>query len=130
MPKVLFIGLNPSTADEVNDDPTIRRCMRYSYDWGYGGYIMGNIFGYRSTDPRNLKIAKDPIGNKNNYWLKKMHKEASITIGAWGNHGEILNRGNEVAQMIDKIYCLKITKLNHPSHPLYLPSKLKPKIFK
>ena len=104
--------------------------MRYSYDWGYGGYIMGNIFGYRSTDPRNLKIAKDPIGDKNNYWLKKMHKEASITIGAWGNHGEILNRGNEVAQMIDEIYCLKITKLNHPSHPLYLPSKLKPKIFK
>ena len=51
LPKALFIGLNPSTADEIQDDPTIRRCIRYSMDWGYGGYIMGNIFGYRSTDP-------------------------------------------------------------------------------
>ena len=72
LPKVLFIGLNPSTADEFKNDPTIRRCMRYSYDWGYGGYIMGNIFGYRSTDPRNLKKVKDPIGLDNDFWLKKI----------------------------------------------------------
>ena len=61
LPKTLFIGLNPSTADEIQDDPTIRRCIRYSRDWGYGGYIMGNIFGYRSTNPLVLKQIKDPI---------------------------------------------------------------------
>ena len=126
LPKVLFIGLNPSTADEVQDDPTIRRCIRYAQDWGYGGYIMGNIFGYRSTDPKKLKTVNDPIGSDNNYWLKKLHKEAELTIGAWGNHGKLLDRGEEIVNLIDNLYCLKITKEGQPSHPLYLPSKLKP----
>ena len=127
LPKVLFIGLNPSTADEIIDDPTIRRCMRYAQEWGYGGYIMGNIFAYRSTDPMQLKIIDNPIGIENNYWLKKLHAEASLTIGAWGNHGKYLSRGKTI---IDNLYCLKITKEGHPSHPLYLSSKLKPLIFK
>ena len=126
LPKVLFIGLNPSTADEVQDDPTIRRCIRYAQDWGYGGYIMGNIFGYRSTDPKKLKLIDDPVGIDNNYWLKKLHKEAELTIGAWGNHGKLLDRGEEIVNLIDNLYCLKITKEGQPSHPLYLPSKLKP----
>ena len=130
LPKVLFIGLNPSTADEINNDPTIRRCMKFTYDWGYGGYLMGNIFAYRSTDPKKLKIVKEPIGIDNNYWLKKLHKEASLTIGAWGNHGKFLNRGKEIIDLIDNLFCLKITKEGQPSHPLYLSSKLKPFTFK
>ena len=130
LPKVLFIGLNPSTADEVKDDPTIRRCINYAKDWGYGGYIMGNIFAYRSTDPKNLKITTDPIGIDNNSWLIKLHSEASLTIGAWGNHGKYLDRGEEVSNLIDNLYCLRITKEGHPSHPLYLPGNLKPIILK
>ena len=130
LPKVLFIGLNPSTADEVKDDPTIRRCINYAKDWGYGGYIMGNIFAYRSTDPKNLKITNNPIGIDNNSWLKKLHSEASLTIGAWGNHGKYLDRGEEVSNLIDNLYCLRITKEGHPSHPLYLPGNLKPIILK
>ena len=130
LPKVLFIGLNPSTADEVKDDPTIRRCINYAKDWGYGGYIMGNIFAYRSTDPKNLKITNDPIGIDNNSWLIKLHSEASLTIGAWGNHGKYLDRGEEVSNLIDNLYCLRITKEGHPSHPLYLPGNLKPIILK
>tara|TARA_B110000116_G_C16653402_1_gene498363 strand:+ start:398 stop:874 length:477 start_codon:yes stop_codon:yes gene_type:complete len=130
LPKALFIGLNPSTADEIQDDPTIRRCIRYSMDWGYGGYLMGNIFGYRSTDPYALKKIKDPIGNKNNFWLKKLHKQASITIAAWGNHGNLLNRGKEVETLIDDLYCLRLTKEGNPWHPLYLPAKLEPIKFK
>ena len=129
LPKVLFIGLNPSTADEIQDDPTIRRCIRYARDWGYGGYIMGNIFAYRSTDPAKLRIVKDPIGKKNNYWLKKLYNEAEITIAAWGNHGNYLNRGEDVANLFKKLYCLKKTKLGQPSHPLYLPAKLKPILY-
>ena len=128
-PKVLFIGLNPSTADEIKNDPTIRRCIRFSMDWGYGGYIMGNIFAYRSTDPKNLLKIDDPIGPDNDYWLKKLYDEASLTIGAWGNHGRILNRGEKVTNMLKSFHCLKITKLGYPSHPLYLSSKLKPIIF-
>ena len=126
LPKVLFIGLNPSTADEVKDDPTIRRCIRYALDWGYGGYIMGNIFAYRSTDPKQLKIIDNPIGIENNYWLKKLHTEASLTIGAWGNHGKYLNRGQDIINLINNLFCLRITKEGHPSHPLYLSSKLNP----
>ena len=129
-PKVLFVGLNPSTADEIQDDPTIRRCIRYSKDWGYGGYIMGNIFAYRSTDPKKLLDIDDPIGPKNDFWLKKLNKEASLTIGAWGNHGKILDRGSQINQMFKTFHCLKITKEGFPSHPLYLSSKLKPILFK
>ena len=126
MPKLLFVGLNPSTADERNDDPTMRRCIRFSKDLGYGGFIMGNIFAYRSTDPKKLKTIKDPIGLRNNYWLKKLHKEAGMTIAAWGTHGKYLNRGEEVSELLDNLYCLRITKEGFPSHPLYLPSSLKP----
>ena len=91
---------------------------------------MGNIFAYRSTDPKNLKITNNPIGIDNNFWLIKLHFEASLTIGAWGNHGKYLDRGQEVINLINNLYCLRITKEGHPSHPLYLPGNLKPIIFK
>ena len=129
LPKVLFIGLNPSTADEINNDPTIRRCIRYAIDWGYGGYIMGNIFSYRATDPKIMKKAKDPVGPHNNYWLKKLSNEAEITIAAWGNHGLYMNRGDEVINLIPNLKCLKITKKGFPAHPLYLPKSLKPFLY-
>ena len=80
LPKVLFIGLNPSTADETKNDPTIRRCIGYAKKWNYGGFIMGNIFAYRSTNPKKLNLINNPIGPKNNYWLKKLHREADLTI--------------------------------------------------
>ena len=126
LPKVLFIGLNPSTATETKNDPTIRRCMQYAKDWGFGGYIMGNIFAYRSTDPSNLYKIKNPIGIKNNYWLKKLHKEADLTIAAWGTNGKFLNRGKEVLSFILEVKCLRMTKAVFPSHPLYLPKNLTP----
>ena len=99
-------------------------------DWEGLFYIMSNIFGYRSTDPKNLYNIEDPIGPDNNYWLQKLQNETTLTIGAWGNHGKLLNRGNEVIELLDSLHCLKITKEGHPSHPLYLPSKLRPISFK
>ena len=126
LPKVLFIGLNPSTATETKNDPTIRRCMGYAKGWGYGGYIMGNIFAFRSTDPSNLRKTNDPIGSENNKWLKKLHDEADLSIAAWGTHGKYLDRGNAVLDLIPEIQCLRITKNGFPSHPLYLPKSLKP----
>tara|TARA_B100000941_G_scaffold154426_1_gene109490 strand:+ start:17049 stop:17528 length:480 start_codon:yes stop_codon:yes gene_type:complete len=124
--KLLFIGLNPSTADEVKDDPTMRRCIRFSKDFGFGGFIMANIFAFRSTDPKKLKKIKNPIGNKNDFWIKKLNKEAGMTIAAWGTHGDYLNRGKEVSRMLKNLYCLRKTKNGFPSHPLYLPANLKP----
>ena len=124
--KLLFIGLNPSTADEIKDDPTMRRCIRFSKDFGFGGFIMANIFAFRSTDPKKLKKIKNPIGKKNDYWIKKLNKEAGMTIAAWGTHGDYLDRGKEVSIMLKNLYCLRKTKNGFPSHPLYLPANLKP----
>ena len=69
---VLFIGLNPSTADENYDDPTIRRCVDYAHRWGYGGLVMTNLFAFRATLPIDLKNAKFPIGKENNLWIGKL----------------------------------------------------------
>ena len=99
--------------------------MGYSKDWGFGGYIMGNIFAFRSTNPTILRKTKDPIGPENDYWLKNLRDEADLTIGAWGNHGEFLNRGDAVLNFIPEIQCLRMTKRGFPSHPLYLPKILK-----
>jgi len=54
-PSVLFIGLNPSTADHQQDDPTIRRCIRFARDWGFGELIAANLFAFRTKSPRLLR---------------------------------------------------------------------------
>ena len=67
-PYVMFVGLNPSTADETTDDPTLTRCINYAKSWGFGGVCMANIFAYRATEPSDMKAATDPIGSENNDW--------------------------------------------------------------
>ena len=71
----MFVGLNPSTADEVRNDPTVTRCIGYAQRWGAGGLIMTNIFAFRSTDPNGLLAIEDPVGPLNNRWLKRLQKE-------------------------------------------------------
>lgn len=71
-PKVMFIGLNPSTADETKDDPTIIRCINFAKSWGYGGLEMTNLFAFRATNPKVMKNEKEPIGKDNDTWLKKL----------------------------------------------------------
>lgn len=66
---VMFIGLNPSTADEVNNDPTVRRCINYAKQWGYTGMYMTNIFAYRATDPNVMKAHPEPVGAENDHYL-------------------------------------------------------------
>lgn len=126
---VLFIGLNPSTADEQDDDPTLRRCIGFAKNWGYGGVCMANLFAYRATQPKDLKLASDPIGPDNDEWLVKLTKQADIVIAAWGNDGAFLNRSSAVQAMIPNIHCLKINKSGEPAHPLYQPAAAKPFVF-
>jgi hypothetical protein len=73
-PPAMFVGLNPSTADEVKDDPTVRRCIGYAKRWGFGGLIMTNIFAFRSTDPNALVELDDPVGPRNDAWLRRLQR--------------------------------------------------------
>lgn len=126
---VAFIGLNPSTADETKDDPTVRRCVNYAKVWGYGGMLMLNIFAFRATDPKEMKASLDPIGPENEKFLRLYHELAALTVACWGTHGAYLSRGAEVVNMLDHLACFGITKAGHPKHPLYLRADLTPQSF-
>ncbi len=122
---VMFIMLNPSTADGTNDDPTIRRCIKFAAGWGYGGLIVTNLFAYRTTNPKKLLLVDDPIGPKNNEYIELGHNEAITTIAAWGTKGQILNRNKEVIEQLADLDCIGITQNNHPNHPLYMKADSK-----
>jgi hypothetical protein len=122
---VMFIGLNPSTANEETDDPTIRRCANYAKDWGYGGFMMVNLFAYRTTLPSNLKKVKYPIGSENDKYIVILSKKADITVAAWGNNGKLYSRDKHVLNLVPSLMCLKINKSGQPAHPLYLKKDLK-----
>ena len=120
-PGVLFIGLNPSTADAATDDPTLRRCMGYARSWGFGWVSVGNLFGLRSTDPGALRLARDPVGPGCDVWLGRLLAEADLVVAAWGARGGLLGRDREILGMIEAPHCLAVTKDGHPGHPLRLP---------
>lgn len=125
--KVLFICLNPSTADAENDDPTIRRCIGYAKAWGYGGFYMANLFAYRASKPDIMKGALDPVGPHNNSYLVELSDMCGIVVCAWGNHGRFKNRDRRVKYLIPKmLHCLEKSKDGNPKHPLYLKKDLKP----
>ncbi len=128
--KLLFIGLNPSTADAFRNDRTVTRCIDYARRWGYGSLYMANLFALRSTDCNALHTASDPIGPENEYWIKKMASEANCVVLAWGNHGSYLNQHKAILKLVKNPMCLKVTKQGHPAHPLYMRGDLKPSPYK
>lgn len=119
--EVVFIGLNPSTADETEDDPTIRRCISFATYWGFGGVCMLNLFAYRATQPNEMKNAVDPIGPENDYYLMKYIQNVPLVIACWGNHGAYMGR-HLFFEHIPDIVCFGTTKTGQPKHPLYLKS--------
>lgn len=128
---VAFIMLNPSTADGIQDDPTIRRCRGFAEMWGAGGLIVGNLFAYRATDPRELRRVDDPVGQDNDAALRQIAAKASKVICAWGAHGAYRNRDREVLEILRDMrvvpVALSFTKDGHPRHPLYLSYSATPK---
>ncbi len=76
-PFAMIIGLNPSTADEVENDPTITRCINFAKSWGYGGVCMANLFAYRATEPSVMKSQNDPVGADNDVWLANLAKKTN-----------------------------------------------------
>ncbi|UYV37720.1 DUF1643 domain-containing protein [Rhodobacteraceae bacterium D3-12] len=122
--KVLFIMLNPSTATEVQNDPTVERCERRARALGFGGFRVTNIFAWRDTDPRKMRAAADPVGPLNDATITEGCGWADQIIAAWGTHGAHLQRGPAVEALLRdsgrEIYHLGLTKDGHPKHPLYI----------
>lgn len=117
---VMFIGLNPSTADENHDDRTIKRCIGFAKEWGYGGIYMTNLFAYRSTSPKNLYEVVSPIGDNNDRFISEYADRCKLIIACWGNHGRYLDRSLEVKKLINNLYCLELNNSGEPKHPLYV----------
>lgn len=123
---VQFIGLNPSTANETENDPTLRRVIGFAKGLGAAGVVMTNIFSLRSTNPRALYDCTDHRLADNDSFLRDVAKFARVTICAWGCHGGLLRRGEQVAEMLRddgrRLWCYGKTGNGQPKHPLYLPA--------
>lgn len=129
-----FIGLNPSTADETLDDPTIRRCIRFSKDWGFGGYVMLNLFSFRATDPKVMKADSNPCLQANLKSISEVSDCAGRVVCAWGTHGSYEGLGETVRTWLSvgrfvNLWHLGLTKQGFPKHPLYLKADTQPQIW-
>lgn len=122
-PAMMMVGLNPSTADETKNDPTIRRCIAFAKREGFAGLYMLNLFALRSTDPANLKKWASPIGPKNDEALQYYSTKCQRIVAAWGSHPMVKVRWEHVCNAMGRqIDCFGITKEGFPRHPLYLRS--------
>jgi len=130
--RLLFIGLNPSRADQRQDDPTLRRLMAFAAAWGYGGLEVLNLFARISPSPAALAHSADPVGAANTAWLLRRLRAADrraspapIWLG-WGNGGRRLGQDARVLTLLaphqSRLVCLGLTASGAPLHPLYQPA--------
>lgn len=137
---VLWVMLNPSTADAENNDPTIRRLMSFTEAWGFDSMSVVNLYAFRATDPRELRLIGegvrrlDVVGRDNDVWIGACARSASLIVCAWGQPGPYEDRARNVRALLhlnhhEPLHCLRVNKNGHPSHPLYLPKSLTPKVW-
>jgi hypothetical protein len=123
--RLLWVMLNPSTADETQDDPTIRRCVGFSKAGGYGCLMVVNLFAARATNPADLAAIADPVGIDNDAVILDAIRQSTAIVFAWGAHNT-KGRAFKVATMCRREgrepLCLGKTKDGHPRHPLYVPA--------
>jgi hypothetical protein len=129
---LLWVMLNPSTADAEVDDATIRKITGFARSWGYREFVVVNLYAYRATDPSELRDVRDPVGAENDAWIYAASVRASMVILGWGNEADparakavvdILTTDNPV------LYCLGVNKNGSPKHPLYLKGTSVPEIW-
>lgn len=128
LPRVLFVMLNPSTATEVQNDPTVERCERRARALGFGAFRVTNIFAYRATDPRAMRAMADPVGPENDAAIRGSLDwaagAADRIVCAWGTHGAHLGRGAAVERLLREsgrdLHHLGLTAAGAPKHPLYI----------
>lgn len=131
--RALFIMLNPSTATEVENDPTVERCERRARALGFGAFRVCNIFAFRATDPRVMRAAPDPVGALNDMAILHSLPWADQIICAWGTHGAFLDRGAKVVRLLRArevtLWHLGLSKAGHPKHPLYIGYAVRPQVW-
>jgi hypothetical protein len=122
--QALFVMLNPSTATEAQNDPTVERCERRARALGFGAFRVCNIFAWRDTDPKAMRRAADPVGPENDAAIRESCFWADTIICAWGTHGAHLGRGKAVENLMRAtgrpLHHLGLTQEGHPRHPLYI----------
>ncbi len=122
--RALFVMLNPSTATELQNDPTVERCERRARALGFGAFRVTNIFAWRDTDPRLMRAAADPVGPGNDAAIRDSAPWADTVVAAWGTHGAHLGRGAAVEAILratgTPLHVLGLTRDGHPMHPLYI----------
>jgi hypothetical protein len=122
--------LNPSTATEIQNDPTVERCERRARALGFGAFRVCNIFAYRATDPRDMRAQDDPNGPENDDAILNAAGWANEIVCAWGTHGEHLGRGPAVENLLRQqplpLLHLGLSKAGHPKHPLYISYTVQP----
>ena len=128
----LFLMLNPSTATHTEDDPTIRRCVRFARDWGHGHLYVANLFSLRSTDPRALRTDAYAEGDpENRHYITVLAMRSALVVCAWGAHGSLRGRSTTIVDMLTAanvdLWTLGLTQGGQPKHPLYLSATLEPK---
>lgn len=126
---VLFVMLNPSTADAQQDDPTIRRCIGFAQRWGYRRLTVGNLYAYRATDPIELMAGQEAIGPENNAWLTRLAEDTDMCVAAWGASAYADTRAPEILALLAdrvQVHALKRARGGQPRHPLYLRGDAQP----
>ncbi len=122
--RLVFVMLNPSTATESQNDPTVERCERRARAMGYGGFRVVNLFAYRATDPAQLRKVADPVGPCNDLTLDAAAAWSDTIMCGWGAHGGLLGRGAQVQAQLRalgmNLMHLGLTKDGQPKHPLYI----------
>lgn len=118
--QVAWIMLNPSTADAEQDDPTIRRCMRFSTLWGYDSLVVVNLYALRATNPKNLLLDHSPMGARNPDYIKMAIRESQLVVAAWGAFKLGVPDALKPILHNTNLWCLGTTKMGSPKHPLYV----------
>lgn len=135
-PRVMWIMLNPSTADALEDDPTIRRCIGFSKAWGYGSLEVVNLFAFRATDPDVMRKRLMRHPDEDSY-IRNAADRADMHIAAWGAAGgskmwqaRHANRVVSVMRLLAEHDVYTVGPCENPRHPLYLKGDLKPVLWR
>ena len=118
LPMITFVLLNPSTADAVQLDPTLRRCVGFAKREGYGGMLILNLYAFRTKDPKVMLAATDPVGPDNDCVLSGV---TGTVVAGWGTKADPA-RVTRALALLPRLHALGVTKEGHPGHPLYLPA--------